>query len=70
MELGRFRLGLRFEDVASAAEFYRGLGFDDLAVVPDQDGKPAMIMLQREGAMLIVDSLVGMPSLRPNAKRM
>jgi uncharacterized glyoxalase superfamily protein PhnB len=61
MELGRFRVGLRVSDVAEAAGFYRGLGFDDVAAVPDPGGKPVMIMLQREGVMLIVDALEGMP---------
>jgi uncharacterized glyoxalase superfamily protein PhnB len=61
MELGRFRVGLRVTDVVEAARFYRGLGFEDVAAVPDPDGNPVMIMLQREGAMLIVDALEGMP---------
>lgn len=61
MELGRFRLGLRVGDVVEAARFYRGLGFDDVAAVPGPDGNPLLIMLQREGAMLIVDALEGMP---------
>lgn len=61
VELGRFRLGLRVADVVEAARFYRGLGFVDVAAVPGLDGDPVMIMLQREGAMLIVDALEGMP---------
>lgn len=61
MELGRFRLGLRVGDVSAAADFYRGLGFEDVAIVPGPDGRPVMVMLQREGAMLIVDALEGMP---------
>lgn len=61
VELGRFRVGLRVADVAGAAEFYRGLGFEDVAAVTGLDGKSVMIMLQREGAMLIVDALEGMP---------
>lgn len=61
MELGRFRLGLRVGDVSAAAAFYRGLGFEDVATVPGPDGRPVMVMLQREGAMLIVDALEGMP---------
>jgi uncharacterized glyoxalase superfamily protein PhnB len=60
MELGRFRLGLRVDDVVEAARFYRGLGFEDVASVPGPRN-PVMIMLQREGAMLIVDALEGMP---------
>ena len=54
-------MGLRVADVVEAARFYRGLGFEDVAAVPGADGDPAMIMLQREGVMLIVDSLEGMP---------
>lgn len=61
VDLGRFRVGLRVEDVATAADFYRGLGFADLAAVSGPDGSPVMVMLQREGAMLIVDALEGMP---------
>jgi uncharacterized glyoxalase superfamily protein PhnB len=61
VELGRFRLGLRVGDVSAAADFYRGLGFEDVATVPGPDGSPVMVMLQREGAMLIVDVLEGMP---------
>lgn len=61
MELGRFRVGLRVGDVSSAADFYRGLGFEDVAAVPSPDGSTVMVMLQREGAMLIVDALEGMP---------
>jgi uncharacterized glyoxalase superfamily protein PhnB len=61
VELGRFRLGLRVADVAEAARFYRGLGFEDVASVPGPDRNPVMIMLQRDGAMLIVDALEGMP---------
>jgi uncharacterized glyoxalase superfamily protein PhnB len=48
-------------DVAGAARFYRGLGFEVMASVPGPDGEPVMIMLQREGVMLIVDALEGMP---------
>ncbi|MGH9229184.1 MAG: VOC family protein [Acidimicrobiales bacterium] len=61
MELGRFRVGLRVEDVPAAAEFYRGLGFEDVGEVPAPDGSIVMVMLQRDGAMLIVDALEGMP---------
>jgi uncharacterized glyoxalase superfamily protein PhnB len=63
VELGRFRVGLRVVDVVEAARFYRGLGFEDVAAVPGPDGEPVMIMLQREGVMLIVDALEGMPFL-------
>ena len=61
MDLGRFRVGLRVDDVTRAADFYRGLGFTDVGSVPGSDDVPVMVMLQREGAMLIVDALVGMP---------
>jgi Glyoxalase/Bleomycin resistance protein/Dioxygenase superfamily len=61
MDLGRFRIGLRVDDVIRAADFYRGLGFTDVGSVPGSEDIPVMVMLQREGAMLIVDALVGMP---------
>ena|GEM_PF-1073898 len=61
MDLGRFRVGLRVDDVTRAADFYRGLGFTDVGSLPGPEGSPVMVMLQREGAMLIVDALVGMP---------
>jgi uncharacterized glyoxalase superfamily protein PhnB len=61
VDLGRFRVGLRVDDVIRAADFYRGLGFTDVGSVPGSDDVPVMVMLQREGAMLIVDALVGMP---------
>jgi len=37
------------------------MGFTDVGSVPGPDGVPVMVMLQREGVMLIVDALVGMP---------
>jgi catechol 2,3-dioxygenase-like lactoylglutathione lyase family enzyme len=61
VDLGRFRVGLRVEDVTRAADFYRGLGFTDVGSVPGSGDVPVMVMLQREGAMLIVDALIGMP---------
>jgi uncharacterized glyoxalase superfamily protein PhnB len=61
VELGRFRVGLRVGDVVAAADFYRGLGFGDVAAVPGADGNPVMVLLQREGAMLIIDALEGLP---------
>jgi uncharacterized glyoxalase superfamily protein PhnB len=61
VDLGRFRVGLRVDDVTRAADFYRGLGFTDVGSVPGPDDVPIMVMLQHEGAMLIVDALVGMP---------
>jgi len=61
VELGRFRVGLRVSDVASAARFYRGLGFTEVGTVPADDGRALMAILQREGVMLLVDALVGMP---------
>jgi hypothetical protein len=30
VDLGRFRVGLRVDDVIRAAEFYRGMGFTDV----------------------------------------
>jgi uncharacterized glyoxalase superfamily protein PhnB len=61
MEVGRFRVGLRVSDVAEAAAFYRGLGFTDVGTVPGDDGRAVMTILQREGLLLLVDALVGMP---------
>ena len=61
MVAGRFRVGLRVADVAEAARFYRGLGFDEVGSVPNPDGVVVMTILEREGVQLIVDALVGMP---------
>ena len=61
VELGRFRVGLRVSDVVRAARFYRGLGFIEVGTVPADDGRALMTILQREGVMLLVDALVGMP---------
>ncbi len=61
MELGRFRVGLRVSDATKAANFYRGLGFIEVGKVPGDDGRAVMMILQREGVLLLVDALVGMP---------
>lgn len=61
MELGRFRVGLRVPDVSEATHFYRGLGFSEVGTVPADDGRVLMAILQREGVMLLVDALIGMP---------
>ena len=61
MEPGRFRVGLRVSDVTEAASFYRGLGFTEVGTVPGEDGRAVMTILQREGVLLLVDALVGMP---------
>ena len=61
MELGRFRVGLRVSDATKAAIFYHGLGFTEVGTVPDDNGRAVMTILQREGVLLLVDSLVGMP---------
>jgi hypothetical protein len=34
VDLGRFRVCLRVDDVIRAAEFYRGMGFTDVGSVP------------------------------------
>ncbi len=60
MDQGRFRVGLRVADVAAAAEFYRGFGFSDVGTIP-ATGPPLMTILARDGVLLIVDSLQGMP---------
>jgi uncharacterized glyoxalase superfamily protein PhnB len=61
VELGRFRVGLRVTDVTEAARFYRGLGFTEVGTVPGDDGRAVMSILQRDGVLLLVDALVGMP---------
>ncbi len=61
VELGRFRVGLRVLDVTEAAHFYQGLGFSEVGTVRADDGRALMAILQREGVMLLVDALVGMP---------
>ena len=61
MEQGRFRVGLRVSDVTEAARFYRGFGFTEVGTVPGDDGRAVMTILEREGVLLLVDALVGMP---------
>jgi uncharacterized glyoxalase superfamily protein PhnB len=61
VEQGRFRIGLRVADVATAAEFYRGFGFADVGTIPAPDGSPLMTILERDGALVILDALRGMP---------
>jgi uncharacterized glyoxalase superfamily protein PhnB len=61
MEQGRFRVGLRVTDVEEAARFYGGLGFGEVGSVPDDQGRSLMTILEREGVLLIVDALEGMP---------
>ncbi|MEU5261477.1 VOC family protein [Amycolatopsis sp. NPDC021455] len=56
-----FRVGLRVGDVAAAARFYRGFGFDEVGSVPEPGGRPVMTILRRGEVQLIVDALVGMP---------
>jgi uncharacterized glyoxalase superfamily protein PhnB len=56
-----YRVGLRVDDVASAAKFYVGLGFDQVAELPGPDGGPVMAVLRRGYLQLLVDALVGMP---------
>lgn len=69
MDKGRFRIGLRVADVAAEAEFYRGFGFADVGTVPAADGSPLMAILERDGALIIVDSLEGMPFLDDERER-
>lgn len=61
MEQGRFRVGLRVSEVSEAARFYRGLGFTEVGTVPDDSGRALMTILDRDGVLLLVDALVGMP---------
>ena len=60
IEPGRFRIGLRVDDVVGASRFYTGLGFEEVGSVPDDQG-PVMVMLARDGILLMADALVGMP---------
>jgi uncharacterized glyoxalase superfamily protein PhnB len=61
VERGRFRIGLRVADVAAAADFYRGFGFSEVGTVAATDGSPLMTILERDGSLVIVDALQGMP---------
>jgi uncharacterized glyoxalase superfamily protein PhnB len=61
MVAAAFRVGLRVADVDAATRFYRGFGFDDVGTVADEQGRPVMTILDRQGVHLIVDALVGMP---------
>ena len=70
MEQGRFRVGLRVEDVDAAASFYRGFGFVDVTSVPGEAGQPLMTILERDGALLIVDALEGIPFAESERERM
>lgn len=56
-----YKLGLRVIDVAVAADFYAGLGFEWSADVRSPDGMPVMVILRRDDLQLLVDALVGMP---------
>jgi uncharacterized glyoxalase superfamily protein PhnB len=60
LEPGRFRLGLRVDDVVGASRFYIGLGFEEVGSIPNENG-PVMVMLSRDGILLMADALVGMP---------
>jgi uncharacterized glyoxalase superfamily protein PhnB len=54
-------VGLRVADVTAAADLYRGLGFEEMGRVPDADGRPVFILLERGEVRLLVDALQGMP---------
>jgi uncharacterized glyoxalase superfamily protein PhnB len=56
-----YRVGLRVSDVAEAASFYVGLGFDSVGEIPGPDGRTVMAILRRGCLQLVVDALVGMP---------
>ena len=55
------RVGLRVGDVAGAALFYEGLGFQRMGQVPGPDGRAVMVVLRRGSLQLLVDALEGMP---------
>ncbi|MEU9124527.1 VOC family protein [Streptomyces sp. NPDC048506] len=56
-----FRVGLRVQDVAEAATFYAGLGFEQAGSISSPDGRPIMAILRRGDLQLLVDALTGMP---------
>jgi uncharacterized glyoxalase superfamily protein PhnB len=56
-----FKVGLRVADVTAAATFYRGLGFAEVGSIADPDGRPVLVILERNGVHLLVDALVGLP---------
>jgi uncharacterized glyoxalase superfamily protein PhnB len=60
-EAAEFRVGLRVGDVAAAARFYGGLGFEPIGSVPNPDGQPVFAILERGPVKLTVDALEGMP---------
>jgi uncharacterized glyoxalase superfamily protein PhnB len=55
------RVGLRVGDVAGAAAFYEGLGFERVGQVPDRESRIVMAILRRGGLQLVLDALVGLP---------
>ncbi|MGW0997228.1 VOC family protein [Streptomyces sp. NPDC002523] len=64
------RVGLRVEDVAEAATFYQGLGFEQTGSISNPDGRTVMAILRRGDLQLLVDALVGMPFPDSNRERM
>jgi uncharacterized glyoxalase superfamily protein PhnB len=65
-----FRLGLRVADVAEAATFYAGLGFERIGSVADPGGRAVMAILRRGGLQLLVDALYGLPFADDDRERM
>lgn len=65
-----YRIGLRVGDVAVAAGFYAGLGFDRVAELPGPDGQPVMAVLWRGDLQLLVDALMGMPFADSDRERL
>jgi uncharacterized glyoxalase superfamily protein PhnB len=61
MDEAAYKIGLRADDVAAAADFYAVLGFERFAEIPGPDGRPVRVMLRRGDLQLLVDALVGMP---------
>jgi uncharacterized glyoxalase superfamily protein PhnB len=55
------RIGLRVEDVSTAAALYESFGFIPVGTVPGRDGQVVMAILRRGPLQLLVDALVGMP---------
>lgn len=59
--LESLRIGLRVPHVDAARKFYRGMGFEEIAVIPSPHGVPVLAILHWRGAHLIVEALAGIP---------
>ena len=64
------KLGIRVPDVEEASAFYRGLGFNQIGLVPGPSGSPVLANLAQETFHLILDALVGLPFPETDRERM